>query len=92
MTHPEPLPDLPAGFEYESCSYDPSIVYIKMGQHGAVAVSWKFRTYALGFTSPRRDSPGLLPAGIGKRSGAGWRASLVTDAVEVLRRAVGRSL
>lgn len=86
------LPDLPTGFEYELCPHDPDTIYIKLGQRGAITVSWKFRTYALGFTIPRPDSPGLLPAGIGKRSGPGWRASLVADATQALRQAVGRSL
>ncbi len=75
------MPEIPEGWHYEVSTYDLNVMHVVWPGHGAASVSFKHRTFAMGWTVPRRGPEETRPSG--KR----WRASLVDKAVALLKAA-----
>lgn len=73
------LPALPAGWHYESHGFEADVIHVVWPEHGAISVRFARRTLASGWTIPNPASRGAA-----LKSGKGWKASLVIEAVDML--------
>lgn len=74
------MPVLPDGWYYELHAFDSNVLHVVWPEHGAASVHFKHRTVAAGWTIPR---PAARNAAL--KSGKGWKAALVSEAVSLLK-------